>query len=255
MNCPNCHSENKDGAKYCNECGFPLSGRIAEVAAAASGDDVVAAVASGASAAPAEPRGGSLCPDALDASASAQADAPPAAQEPPATAFSVQEGRAPASPEAAAARGGAQAACPTMDGGAAGGAAGAPSAAEEAAGPMAGEPAGRTTDAHVSGPLDPARVPAIAVAGVNVDDDGNPFDFRPLDDGDPAEEGPGGIDAVFPAPSPADLTVPVPRVDPRPASDAGRTADLSGIECSVDARIRAARRRLALGRHHGDGTG
>lgn len=34
MNCPNCHSENKDGAKYCNECGFPLSGRIAEVAAA-----------------------------------------------------------------------------------------------------------------------------------------------------------------------------------------------------------------------------
>lgn len=234
MNCPNCHSENKDGAKYCNECGFPLSGRIAEVAAAASGDDVVAAVASGASAAPAEPRGGSLCPDALDASASAQADAPRAAQEPPATAFSVQEGRAPASPEAAAARGGAQAACPTMDGGAAGGAAEAPSAAEEAAGPMAGEPAGRTTDAHVSGPLDPARVPAIAVAGVNVDDDGNPFDFRPLDDGDPAEEGPGRIDAVFPAPSPADLTVPVPRVDPRPASDAGRTADLSGIECLVD---------------------
>lgn len=34
MNCPNCHHENKDGAKYCNECGFPLSGRIAEVAAA-----------------------------------------------------------------------------------------------------------------------------------------------------------------------------------------------------------------------------
>ena len=234
MNCPNCHSENKDGAKYCNECGFPLSGRIAEVAAAASGDDVVAAVASGASAAPAEPRGGSLCPDALDASASAQADAPRAAQEPPATAFSVQEGRASASPEAAAARGGARAACPTMDGGAAGGAAEAPSAAEEAAGPMAGEPAGRTTDAHVSGPLDPARVPAIAVAGVNVDDDGNPFDFRPLDDGDPAEEGPGRIDAVFPAPSPADLTVPVPRVDPRPASDAGRTADLSGIERLVD---------------------
>ena len=36
MKCPNCQSENRDGAKYCDECGFPLSGRIAAVAAASS---------------------------------------------------------------------------------------------------------------------------------------------------------------------------------------------------------------------------
>ncbi|MFR3090604.1 MAG: zinc-ribbon domain-containing protein [Eggerthella lenta] len=23
MICPNCQSENKDGAKFCNDCGFP----------------------------------------------------------------------------------------------------------------------------------------------------------------------------------------------------------------------------------------
>ncbi len=34
MICPNCQSENKDGAKFCNDCGFPLTGRMAAVAAA-----------------------------------------------------------------------------------------------------------------------------------------------------------------------------------------------------------------------------
>ena len=39
MKCPNCQSVNRDGAKYCDECGFPLSGRIAAVAAATEGEE------------------------------------------------------------------------------------------------------------------------------------------------------------------------------------------------------------------------
>ena len=36
MQCPNCEAENRDEAKFCDECGFPLSGSIARVAGAAS---------------------------------------------------------------------------------------------------------------------------------------------------------------------------------------------------------------------------
>ncbi len=32
MICPNCHNNNREGAKYCDECGFPLTGSIAETA-------------------------------------------------------------------------------------------------------------------------------------------------------------------------------------------------------------------------------
>lgn len=32
MLCPNCESENRDGAKFCDECGFPLTGAIARAA-------------------------------------------------------------------------------------------------------------------------------------------------------------------------------------------------------------------------------
>lgn len=32
MKCPNCETENRDGAKFCDECGFPLSGAIARAA-------------------------------------------------------------------------------------------------------------------------------------------------------------------------------------------------------------------------------
>ncbi len=39
MICPQCHSDNREGAKFCNECGFPLSGKIAEVAAAVEAED------------------------------------------------------------------------------------------------------------------------------------------------------------------------------------------------------------------------
>lgn len=33
MKCPNCETENRDGAKFCDECGFPLKGAIARTAA------------------------------------------------------------------------------------------------------------------------------------------------------------------------------------------------------------------------------
>ena len=36
MLCPNCESENRDGAKFCDECGFPLTGAIAARAAEAA---------------------------------------------------------------------------------------------------------------------------------------------------------------------------------------------------------------------------
>ncbi len=43
MLCPNCETENRDGAKFCDECGFPLTGaiaaRAAEMAADTQGDD------------------------------------------------------------------------------------------------------------------------------------------------------------------------------------------------------------------------
>ncbi len=39
MICPNCQSENREGAKFCDQCGFPLSGTIARVAAAITTDD------------------------------------------------------------------------------------------------------------------------------------------------------------------------------------------------------------------------
>lgn len=33
MICPHCHSINREGAKFCDECGLPLTGKIAEMAA------------------------------------------------------------------------------------------------------------------------------------------------------------------------------------------------------------------------------
>lgn len=38
MICPNCRTDNRDGAKYCDECGFPLAGKIAALTNAALGD-------------------------------------------------------------------------------------------------------------------------------------------------------------------------------------------------------------------------
>lgn len=41
MICPNCRTDNRDGAKYCDECGFPLAGKIAALTNAALGDEPV----------------------------------------------------------------------------------------------------------------------------------------------------------------------------------------------------------------------
>lgn len=42
MICPNCQTENRAQAKYCDQCGFPLSGIIAQVAADIAADEDVA---------------------------------------------------------------------------------------------------------------------------------------------------------------------------------------------------------------------
>ncbi|MBQ9041963.1 MAG: PASTA domain-containing protein [Eggerthellaceae bacterium] len=39
MLCPNCETENRDGAKFCDECGFPLTGAIAARAAEIASSD------------------------------------------------------------------------------------------------------------------------------------------------------------------------------------------------------------------------
>lgn len=76
-----------------------------------------------------------------------------------------------------------------------------------------------------SGPLDPASLPSIDVAGVNVDENGNAFDFGPV--GDEADEN--DVERVD-----EDLAPFVPK---RPdEDDPGKTVDLSGLdECLVDA--------------------
>ncbi|WP_371298199.1 PASTA domain-containing protein [Paraeggerthella sp.] len=157
MICPHCHSENRDGAKFCNECGLPLSGKIAEVAAA------------------------------VDADRESLAPVPEAANDDE------------LDPDFA----------------------GSVSSDEEE--PTAGVQAGS------SGPLDPAKLPAIDVAGVNVDEDGNAFDFSPSDEeavSDEASEEPPTRDD--------DLTPFIPKRS-QEDFEAGRTADLSGLdECLVD---------------------
>ena len=160
MICPHCHSDNRDGAKFCNECGLPLTGRIAEAAAAAAAEDASA--------------------EALRESA--QADE-------------------------------------SLD----------PDFAERVSADQ--EDVDEPFHPGASGSLDPATLPAIDVAGVNVDADGNAFDFGPIGEesgSEPDESADGSPDAPD-----ADLSPYVPK---RPEdADPGRTADLSGIdECLVD---------------------
>lgn len=156
MICPQCQSENREGAKFCNECGLPLSGKIAEMAAAAAADDARAA--------------------------QAVSDTPQPALDPD---FE-----------------------------------GAVSADEE-------EAVVSSDRRESSGPLDPRVLPAIDVAGVNVDEDGNAFDFGPIgDDSEQHLEAEAAEGVVFP---------PIGGADRPVADDPGRTADLSGLdECLVD---------------------
>ena len=107
MICPNCQSENKDGAKFCNDCGFPLTGRMAAVAAASTSDATLRSIA--ADDGPEDVQAGDSDPDFEGAASAVE-------------------------PESA------------------------------------GEP-------DASGPLDRSSIPAIDVAGVNVDENGNAFDF------------------------------------------------------------------------------
>lgn len=104
MLCPNCQAENKDTAKFCNECGTRLLA----------------------------PDAGSELPESVSAAVAAGLAAPEGAQ---------------------------------------------------GAGPS-----------HGFGPIDPARLPNIDVAGVNVDEDGNPFCYDPDDDDlDAGPEGEGAL--------------------------------------------------------------
>ena len=175
MICPNCRSENKEGAKFCNECGFPLTGRMAAVAAASTSDDTLRSIAAEGAAAP---------PDDAAVAEGARGGAP--AEDAPATEEAAEAGEA-ADPAAAA------------DAQALTGNSFEPSAAPTA------RPQG-------SGPLDPAKLPVIGVAGVDVDEDGNEFDFGDIDDAPAAGK---GRQAAAPS--------------------AAVTADLSGLdECLVD---------------------
>lgn len=143
MICPNCQSDNRDSAKFCNECGFPLSGKIAEVAAATS----AFAARDGAQ----EPEGG-----AQDAAQSAS-DASPKPSPVPDEAVDASEAEAPPAPS---------------------------EALEEDFEPMPDEGPRPSENARPgsSGPIDPARLPSIDVAGVNVDEHGNAFDFSDIEE-------------------------------------------------------------------------
>ncbi|WP_241963667.1 PASTA domain-containing protein [Gordonibacter sp. 28C] len=171
MICPNCRSDNKEGAKFCNECGFPLTGRMAAVAAASTSDATLRSIAA-------------------DGPADEDAAAP-----------SVDEGPdGEGVPEAAEAPG-----------------AGEGTSGEDDAPEPAPKKDAAARSSQGSGPLDPASLPVIGLAGVDVDEDGNEFDFGDIDDADPADARAEdeGRDARVPS--------------------AAVTADLSGLdECLVD---------------------
>lgn len=181
MICPNCRSENRDGAKFCNECGLPLSGRIAQVAAAAAAEEAPAAAA-----AAGEP--------------SAEVETEPAA-EPASSAASPADEGLDADFEGVVSADEHEA-----------------SDADEAETEVA-----KPAKADATGPLDPSRLPAIDVAGVNVDENGNAFDFGP------ADEERRDVDRAA-----DDLAPFVPRrPDDKPVNG---PADFSGFdECLVDA--------------------
>lgn len=158
MICPNCQSENKEGAKFCNECGFPLTGRMAAVAAASTSDATLRSIAAD---------------EAIEEEATCEGDGVADDLDP------------------------------------------------DFEGVVSADEPVSASDSDVSGPLDRSSLPAIDVAGVNVDENGNAFDFESFEDDEVAHA--------------ADDLIPfVPRrPDEKPVS--GRT-DFSGFdECLVDA--------------------
>ncbi|WP_270298369.1 zinc-ribbon domain-containing protein [Eggerthella sinensis] len=161
MICPQCQSENRDDAKFCNECGFPLSGRIAQVAAATAAIEEAEQAAKAERAAVASDEAADeLDPDFEGVVSADEPVADPADDDKPDT----------------------------------------------------------------SGPLDRATLPAIDVAGVNVDENGNAFDFGSVDD---------GANDVAPAADDLSAFRPAP---PRRRPVATARNDFSGFdECLVDA--------------------
>ena len=166
MICPNCRSDNKEGAKFCNECGFPLTGRMAAVAAASTSDATLRSIADG-----------------------GPADEEPVLDAPSGDAGAKDAEAEPEAPEAAGSEEGSR---------------------EDDVVEPEPEKDAPVRPSQGSGPLDPSRLPVIGLAGVDVDEDGNEFDFGDIDDAD-------AQDARADAPS------------------AAVTADLSGLdECLVD---------------------
>lgn len=175
MKCPNCHSENRETAKYCDECGFPLSGRIAQMTASMGEENASASAAPLESALP-EVSAPIEMPEAIVALDDEEfAEAPASASMP----VSVV---------------------------------------------TASEPS-------VSGPLNPAAIPNIAVPGVNVDADGN--EFNP--EADAAFEGVVfGEAAEATSVIDAQKTSELPRVEEPTQAAPDVTVDLSGVERLVD---------------------
>lgn len=173
MICPNCQSENKEHAKFCNECGFPLTGRIATVAAASTSDEALRAVA--------------------DKPAFAFVEKHAETQESRTSDEAPSENDDPSDEK-------------PMD-----------SSASQAPSP---------DSLQNSGPLDPSQIPLVGIAGVDVDEEGNEFDFGEIDsDEDHADTQSEDHEAADPSSH-----------DEREESDASKTADLSGLdECLVDA--------------------
>ena len=203
MICPICQSENKEGAKFCNECGFPLTGRIATVAAAAASDDAARAAADAEAAAVWDE-------DAPNEAAKSDGgDQGSASEDVPNDAADGLGKDAPAADNA-------QSDSAAKNDGASVPAEGAPVARR-----TLNVPAVRIGQG--SGPLDPASLPVIGVAGVDVDEDGNEFDFSDVDERDAAD----------------DDDVREQRAEENratPSVSAAVTADLSGLdECLVDA--------------------
>lgn len=199
MKCPNCQSENRDGAKYCDECGFPLSGRIAAVAAAAVAENEEG----GALEALAETSAGDIEEAAETLSSKGEI------AEIPETAFDD------ASEDVAS---------------------GDVDDSVSFEGPFAANDEGSS---DFSAEEDTLReglgdIPAIEVAGVNVDENGEAFDFSYGPEEDFAEDG-----NLFEQ----QATRAIPPVETEEQGDstlddgffeAGKTADLSGIERLVD---------------------
>ena len=150
MICPNCHTENRESAKYCDECGFPLQGKIAQVAAEA--DEAL--------------EEGAAADDLGESMRSVVKDSEHQVKD---TAFlNAETQMMPVSEEAAD---------------------------RDLQATSVLEPIDLRPSASASGPISKEAIPSIEVAGVNADENGDPYDISDalLDDAD-FEESPAADD-------------------------------------------------------------